>query len=61
MVDKNVFFGIADQIRDEGREPTQRAIREPLGRGSFSDLGPLFVGKRFGDPTYEISARSISC
>lgn len=44
MVDRAELFRIADGIVGEGREPSQRAIRERLARGgSFSDIGPLFV------------------
>lgn len=38
------FFRVADEIRAEGRQPSQRAIRERLAKGgSFSELGPLYV------------------
>ena len=44
MVDKNEFFRVADEIRAEGRQPSQRNIRERLAKGgSFSELGPLYV------------------
>ncbi len=44
MVDRAEFFRVADDILAEGREPSQRSIRERLARGgSFSELGPLFV------------------
>ena len=44
MVERAEFFKIADEIVEEGREPSQRSIRERLIRGgSFSDLGPLYV------------------
>ncbi len=44
MVDKAEFFRVADEILAEGRQPSQRSIRDRLAKGgSFSDLGPLFV------------------
>jgi hypothetical protein len=44
MVDRAEFFRVADEIRAEGREPSQRLIRERLARGgSFTDLGRLYV------------------
>ena len=44
MVERAEFFRIADEIVEEGREPSQRSIRDRLVRGgSFSDLGPLYV------------------
>ena len=44
MVDEAEFFEVADALVEEGRVPSQRAIRERLSRrGSFSDVGPLFA------------------
>jgi hypothetical protein len=44
MVDKAEFFRVADDIRAEGREPSQRSIRERLAKGgSFTALGKLCV------------------
>jgi hypothetical protein len=44
MVDRAEFFRVADEIRAEGRQPSQRAIRERLANGgSFSELGPLYA------------------
>jgi hypothetical protein len=44
MVDRAEFFRVADEIRAEGREPSQRLIRERLAKGgSFTDLGRLYV------------------
>jgi hypothetical protein len=44
MVEKAEFFRVADEIRAEGRQPSQRNIRERLAKGgSFSELGPLYV------------------
>jgi hypothetical protein len=44
VVDRAEFFRIADEIVREGRQPSQRSIRDRLVKGgSFSELGPLYV------------------